>query len=113
LRPITTKMDQARLYNLISKVAPLLVPIATILNKTFGRFGRRLLPIVQYDHLGLPKDLNVQWSILDTFDMYAPAHDHPQSLPAVKRWFEEAGFKDFDVRYGPNGVVGVGIRPNE
>lgn len=112
LRPITTRMDQRRLYSLISKVVPVLVPVAALLYKLFGRFGRRLLPIVQYDHLGLASNLNIQWSILDTFDMYAPAHDHPQSLQTVKSWFETAGFIDIDVRFGPNGVVGTGIRPN-
>jgi SAM-dependent methyltransferase len=112
LRPITTRMDQGRLYRLISQLVPRLVPIAAILHKMLGRFGRRLLPIVQYGHLGLSKDLNVQWSILDTFDMYAPAHDHPQTLSTVRRWFDEAGFVNVDVRYGPNGVVGVGARPN-
>jgi hypothetical protein len=104
-------MDQERLYKIISMAAPILVPAAAVLHKLFGRFGRRLLPIVQYDHLGLPRSLNVQWAILDTFDMYAPAHDHPQSLETVKSWFERAGFIDIDVRYGPNGVVGTGIRP--
>jgi SAM-dependent methyltransferase len=112
LRPITTRMDQGRLYKLISQLVPRLVPIAAIFHKTLGRFGRRLLPIVQYDHLGLAKDLNVQWSILDTFDMYAPAHDHPQTLSTVRRWFDQAGFENVDVRYGPNGVLGVGSRPN-
>jgi SAM-dependent methyltransferase len=111
LRPITTKIDQNQLYYLISKFTPVLVPIAALLYKVFGRFGRRLLPIVQYEHLGLSKSLNIQWSILDTFDMYAPAHDHPQSPKDIKIWFEKAGFIDIDIRFGPNGVVGTGVRP--
>jgi hypothetical protein len=76
-----------------------------------GRFGSRLLPIVQYDHLGLTSELNREWAILDTFDMYAPAHDHPQSVNAVRRWYQEAGFVDVSVEYGPNGVVARGRRP--
>lgn len=43
---------------------------------------------------------------LDTFDMYSPAHDHPRSLAAVRGWFERV-----EVRRGPNGVVGRGVRP--
>ena len=64
-----------------------------------------------YNNLGLPPDLNREWSILDTFDMYSPAHDYPQTIETVKRWFEEDGFGDTSVRHGPNGVTGKGHRP--
>ena len=52
--------------------------------------------------------MNVDWAILDTFDMYSPAHDHPQSLKTVKRWFENSGFEEIEIFYGDNGVVGRG-----
>ena len=61
LRPITTRMDKQRL----------------------------LLPIPQYDHWGLPPDLNREWAIMDTFDMLSPVHDHPRSVKTVTRWFEK------------------------
>jgi hypothetical protein len=67
--------------------------------------------IVEFSRLGLRPDLNVQWAVLDTFDMYSPAHDHPQSLSTLRSWFEEAGFENILVRPGPNGVVGSGNRP--
>jgi hypothetical protein len=73
-----------------------------------GKTGARLLPIVQYDHLGLSPLLNRDWAVLDTFDMYAPAHDHPQTLTTVRRWYRDAGFVDVTVAYGPNGVVARG-----
>jgi hypothetical protein len=66
---------------------------------------------VQYDHLGLSPALNRDWAVLDTFDMYAPAHDHPQTLRTVRQWYGDAGFVDVHVGYGPNGVVGRGRRP--
>ncbi len=68
------------------------------------------MPIVEYSYLGLPAELNKQWATLDTFDMYSPAHDQPQSLKTVKRWFDQAGFCDIIVSYGPNGIVGKGRR---
>lgn len=111
LRPITKRMDKERLYRRIERLTPPLVPVAAFLRSKLGRFGGRLLPIIQYAHLGLDKELNTQWAILDTFDMYSPAHDHPQSIPTLRRWFTEAGFTDIDVRHGPNGVVGTGRRP--
>ena len=110
LRPITKRLPQQALYRIIARWTPKLVPLSSSLTRRFGRVGARLLPIVQYSHLGLPDQLNREWAVLDTFDMYSPAHDHPQTLRTVRRWFEDAGFKDISVEYGPNGVVGRGIR---
>lgn len=111
LRQITRRMRKETLYRLIEVVTPPLVPVARLLRRLGGRFGARFVPIVEYSHLGLSPQLNVQWAILDTFDMYSPAHDHPQSLESVTRWFKEAGFEDVHVRPGLNGVVGSGRRP--
>jgi 2-polyprenyl-3-methyl-5-hydroxy-6-metoxy-1,4-benzoquinol methylase len=111
LRPITKHVEKKALYSLIERLAPMLVPLARVLRRIGGRAGARLVPIVEYSHLGLSPELNRQWAILDTFDMYSPAHDHPQSLADVRRWFESAGFIEIDVRYGPNGVVGTGRKP--
>lgn len=111
LRPITKRMGKERLHGIIAAATPPLVPIAKAFKRLAGRVGARLVPIVEYSNLGLDKDLNVQWAILDTFDMYSPAHDHPQSLATITRWFEDIGFENVQVRYGPNGVVGSGNRP--
>jgi hypothetical protein len=78
-----------------------------------GKIGARLLPIVEYSHLGLPYALNKQWAILDTFDMYSPLYDFPQSIEEVKKWFEDAGFLDIDVTYGSNGIIGRGRCPGQ
>jgi SAM-dependent methyltransferase len=110
LRPLTRRMRKESLYRLIERVTPPLVPLARGLRRAAGRAGARLVPIVEYSHLGLEPALNVQWAILDTFDMYSPEHDHPQTLRTVRHWFEQAGFVAIDVRHGPNGVVGVGTR---
>lgn len=111
LRPITCRMKKERLYRFIEVITPPLVPIARFLRRVAGRSGARLMPIVEYSHLGLPPQLNVQWANLDTFDMYSPAHDHPQTLESVNRWFNREGFIEINVRRGLNGVVGSGRRP--
>ena len=111
LRPITRRMPRDRLYRIIEVVTPPLVPVAKFLRRLAGRLGARLVPIVEYSYLGLSPELNVQWAILDTFDMYSPAFDHPQSLASVTRWFHDAGFDEVHVRRGLNGVVGSGRRP--
>jgi SAM-dependent methyltransferase len=110
LRPLTKRMDKTVLYRIVSTLVPPLIRPAAFLRRFAGRVGTRLLPIVEYSHLGLPPELNREWAILDTFDMYAPAHDHPQTLGTVRRWFKEAGFKGAVVERGPNGIIGRGRR---
>jgi SAM-dependent methyltransferase len=111
LRPVTKRMEKELLYRIVSHGVPTLIPFAKFLRRVAGRVGARVLPIVEYSHLGLPSELNREWAILDTFDMYSPSHDHPQSLETVNRWFREAGFMDVVVRLGPNGIVGRGFKP--
>jgi len=110
LRPITRRMDKDKLYRLIFNWAPRLIPLARFLRAIAGRAGARLVPIAEYSHYGLSPEINKEWAVLDTFDMYSPAHDHPQSMATVQRWFETAGFTEVTVRRGPNGVVGKGRR---
>ena len=111
LRPMTKRMDRERLYRLVERSVDLLLPLAVRLRRLGGRAGVRLLPITEYSHLGFSPEVNRQWVILDTFDMYSPEHDHPQTIRTVTRWFVEAGFTDVHVGRGPNGIVGRGRRP--
>ena len=111
LRPITKRMDKERLYRIISIITPLFIPITVALRRIAGRAGARFSPIVEYSHLKLLPGVNREWAILDTFDMYSPAHDHPQRLTSVSRWFKSTGFIDINVRFGPNGIIGKGTKP--
>ena len=111
LRPITTRMDRQRLQRLVERSVDALLPLAVWLRRRAGRAGARLLPIVEYSGLGLPTATNREWAVLDTFDMYSPAHDHPQTLATLTRWYREVGFEHVDVSKGPNGIVGRGRRP--
>ena len=111
LRPATKRMNKESIYKLVALVVPILIPFTTFLRISLGRAGARLSPIVEYTHLGLPPEINRDWAVLDTFDMYSPAHDHPQALKTVKRWFSEAAFANAVVQYGPNGIVGRGKKP--
>ena len=108
LRPVTKRINKERLYKLVAFFVPALVPFTRLMRMFLGRAGTRLSPIVEYTHLGLPSEINRDWAILDTFDIYSPAHDHPQSLKTVIKWFSEVGFADTVVQYGPNGIAGRG-----
>lgn len=111
LRPITTRMPQETLFRCVESAVKWLLKPAVWARKLGGRFGGKLFPILQYSHWGLPPDLNRDWAILDTFDMYSPAHDHPKTIPDVRHWFESAGLHDIHVSYGPNGVIARGRKP--
>ena len=111
LRPLTKLMTKETLYKVVSLTTPPLIGPSAISRKLFGRAGARIFPIVEYSHLGLPARLNKEWAVLDTFDMYSPAHDYPQTLAAVRGWFESDGFTDVDVKRGQNGIIGKGKMP--
>lgn len=111
LRPITMRMERERLYRVIERVVDVMLPLAKPLRAIGGRAGVRLLPITDYSHLGLTPEVNREWAVLDTFDMYSPAHDHPQTQETLARWFAEAGFVDLHVARGPNGIIGRGMKP--
>lgn len=113
LRPLTTRVDNRRLYDLTARVVDALLPAATALRRVGGRLGARLLPIVEHSTLGLGLAHGRDWAVLDTFDMYSPKHDHPRTKTDVRRWFAEVGFESVVVENGPNGVVGRGRRPGE
>ncbi len=111
LRPLTKRLPPRFLYTCICMLVPMFLPILCFAKKIGGRSVAHLFPFVEYSELGLPTSLNCEWAILDTFDMYSPCYDKPQTLATVHRWFEEAELVAIDVRYGPNGIVGKGRKP--
>ena len=113
LRPITRRMPAERLFPLVTRMVHLLWPFSLALGRVPG-VGRRLrhaLPVANYEGLLplTPAQLK-EWAVLDTFDMLAPAHDHPQTAATLHAWFEEQRLADIDVaRRGL--VVGRGTQP--
>ena len=110
LRPLTRRLPAERLFSLVSRMVNGLWPVSLALGPRAGR-GRKLrhaLPIANYEGL-LPLDSRQlkEWAVLDTFDMLAPAHDHPQTVKTVTRWFEEARLADAEV-FRDGLVVGRG-----
>tara|TARA_B100000029_G_scaffold504803_2_gene584312 strand:+ start:1472 stop:2422 length:951 start_codon:yes stop_codon:yes gene_type:complete len=111
LRPLTKRIPKRILLRMISFLVPFFIPIAKLLKSLFGRYAIRILPVVEYSHLDLDPEINKQWAILDTFDMYSPEHDHPKSIKTIQKWFDEINFVNVEVFYGDNGIVARGRRP--
>jgi len=117
LRPFTTRMTNDRLYNLIQKVVPKLYPVKMWITEKipFGKYFAFFLPVAY--HKGfvphadkLSYEQHIEWSILNTFDKFAPKYDRPQRIRTIKNWFVESGLKNINICYGPNGINGRGIK---
>jgi len=99
LRPFTRRMSQERLFAIVQWLVPKLLPISRALAAVplFGRRLRYLLPVMMYyGVLPLTHEQHREWAILDTFDMLAPLHDHPQTAASVRAWLTGAGMRDVE-----------------
>ena len=97
VRPLLKGMPHERLYELVGKLVPKTYPVARFVARIplVGRKLRHLLPISIYDGIfPLSAEQLLEWSVLDTFDMLSPVHDHPQSVRSLRQWFREAGLRD-------------------
>jgi SAM-dependent methyltransferase len=112
LRPITKRMNKEYLFKIISFLVPLLIPFSKLFKMLLGPYGERLIPIKEFSQLGLTNELNKEWAILDTFDMYSPEHDHPRRIKVIKSWFVDIGFEKVEVFYGDNGIVARARKPS-
>ena len=113
LRPVTKRVPRERLYRIVQRMVPLLLPASLVLGRVprAGRKLRHLIPVVNYEGIFplSPQQIS-EWAVLDTFDMLAPAHDRPQSTRTLRRWFAAAALEDVEVQR-PGLVVGRGRKP--
>jgi SAM-dependent methyltransferase len=99
LRPITRRMDTDCLFARVEKMVAALWPLSLFVGRLpFGRYLRRLIPISNYEGIYdlTPEQLR-EWALLDTYDMLASRHDHPQTARTLRRWFERAQLREVKV----------------
>jgi SAM-dependent methyltransferase len=112
LRPITKRMPSTRLFELCQRFVPGLLAVSRVVNRIpmIGPKLRFLIPVVNYEGDYPLTDSQIrEWAVLDTFDMLAPAHDHPQTAATLKRWFLENGLEEVEV-FRRGFFVGRGVR---
>ncbi|MFC6086316.1 methyltransferase domain-containing protein [Sphaerisporangium aureirubrum] len=100
LRPVTKRMPPDRLYALVERAVPRLLPISSALARVplLGPYLTRLVPVANHAHLGLSGDTTaLTWSILDTFDWLAPWHEKPQTRRALRRWTADLALRDVTI----------------
>lgn len=113
LRPWTKRMKLPALERFCERLERLCWPI-TRRARAAGKLGwaiMRLLPVssAHLHGISLSEEDFREWVVLDTFDAYSPAHDHPQRFATVRRWVESAGFKA-DPRHPHGGISITGTR---
>lgn len=104
LRPLTKRMSDRVLLDLVARFAPTLLSMSRVVARIprVGPFLRYLIPVANYEgtYALTPSQLR-EWAVLDTFDMLAPEHDHPQSERTLRRWFSRDELVDVEVfRHG-------------
>jgi SAM-dependent methyltransferase len=96
-RPLTKRMSHEKLLGMIEKNAGWLIKLYSFFDKIgIGKLVNRFLPICDIKGTlphSLSKEELKEWVVLDTFDMFSPQHDHPQTIATVKKWFEEFGIQ--------------------
>lgn len=100
LRPITKRLPKNALFSALRKTVPLMLPVSRALGAVpvLGFALKRIVPVVDY-HGMLPlneKQLR-EWALLDTFDMFAPEYDSPQTAETARRWMEASGLREVEV----------------
>ena len=112
LRPMTKRMDQGKLFQLVQRWVPTLLAISQALGRVplVGRGLKRIVPVADYTgRFPLSDQQLLEWALLDTFDMLAPTYDNPQSAATVLEWFEQAGLVEVEVGHWSH-LVGRGIK---
>ncbi|MFF5109294.1 class I SAM-dependent methyltransferase [Streptosporangium sp. NPDC000509] len=100
LRPITKHMPPVKLYALVEKTVPRLLPLSMRLSAVprVGQCLARLVPVANHGYLGLTdKEIARNWSILDTFDWLSPRYERPQPRRRLERWTRELALREVSI----------------
>lgn len=115
IRPVTTRLPPKSSLSIVRKMFPLLYAVSNTVRRVpkLGHYLRYLIPVANYTGVyPLTRDQLREWALLDTFDMWAPAYDQPQTLSTVRGWFARHRYRDVEV-YPSGFTVGRGVKPTE
>lgn len=117
LRPIIKRFSHARLMGMIEANIDWLIKVQSALHKCKLGVLTRFLPIVDIQGTFPPYLSRAEireWAVLDTFDMFSPEYDNPQSIKDVSAMFERHGaevtFAGFEYFEGCSAAVVRGIK---
>lgn len=103
IRIITSRLDEKTVLSLLNILHPILYPLADACSKVpkLGKLLSRLIPVVSYrlDYPNSGDDLLKCWSFLDTYDMWAPKYDKPQTVKTITRWAQDSNMTNIEVEH--------------
>lgn len=116
-RPFLRPLGTRGIYRLLSWTIPPAFDLKKALHRVpfIGAQIGRLIPIGPISHaprLRYDDEELKQVKILSALDMLSPKYDQPQRMEDVRRWFEQAGLVNVQVKRGYNGINAKGMRPN-
>jgi 2-polyprenyl-3-methyl-5-hydroxy-6-metoxy-1,4-benzoquinol methylase len=100
LRPITKRISKPRLFSILQKTIPVLLPMSNALGNIplIGSVVRRIIPVANFQgEFSLNKRQHYEWSLLDTFDWLSPEYDNPQTKQTVELWMKQTGMQNIEV----------------
>ena len=116
LRLITSKLKETTTLKILKIIHPFFYPLSELISKIpyFGKMLSRLIPVVNYvnDYPQLGKTLLREWSFLDTYDIWAPKFDKPQTIYTVKKWANEVKLENVEVEHVGQLVVRGKVKKN-
>lgn len=116
LRPFAAKMSRQQIEKFSNALESICWPVNRIARRCglTGKVVMRMLPVASayLQEVPLSDEDFREWVRLDTFDMYSPAHDRPQTFATVASWLREAGFADIR-RHAHGGISITAQRTDE
>jgi 2-polyprenyl-3-methyl-5-hydroxy-6-metoxy-1,4-benzoquinol methylase/uncharacterized protein YbaR (Trm112 family) len=113
-RPWTKRMSREGVERFSTVLEGLCWPLNRVARKCGlpGKIIMRMLPVASayLQDVPLSDDEFREWVRLDTFDMYSPAHDHPQKFATVADWLKGAGL-EVEPRHPHGGISITARRP--
>ena len=97
-RRFTKKMSHEKLYKLINRNIDWMMQTSIFFTKIgLGEMLNRFIPICDIART-LPATVSYrqlrEFCVLDTFDMFSPEYDNPQTIDTVANWFKKYGMED-------------------
>jgi len=101
LRPLAKRLDPQRLLTIVKCLTPGLLSLSRLVSRIplVGGKLRWFVPVVNHEpnFPQLSAEQIRQWAVLDTFDMFSPAYDKPQTTKMMSTWLLETGLEDVRV----------------
>lgn len=97
LRPLTRRMKDKTLLKTIRVIMPMAFPVTDVLFRVpvLNKIFKFLIPVANYvEKKDLTKKQRYEWAVLDTFDMFSPAFDQPQTHEETVINLSRAGIKN-------------------